>query len=387
MRYIKVALAVIVMLAATAAQSRTWRVELDGSADYTNIQPAVEASSSGDTILIGAGRFSQTFLYHAPGWSDQVVVGINNKDLTLIGSGQSVTIIGPAARDALLWPGPIGIMVDLGCDIRIESLTTENIRCGVYFWSDHLEMHNCTLRNHDVALATWGANGTALTQCRFESSDRGILGGSRGYGLSVSNCEYIGISEYHISLQDIEEIIIDNCSFYTGYVAAQFDGDDCFGTISNCIVHTGYGPHFASISGAQMVLVDNVMHGGNKQLQVTSGTITGQGNVLHGTDQAGGGFATIYCAGGYLDFSNNHIMRGNAQHLILAEYFIQPETIILNLENNWWGTTDVDSLALWMHDMNDDPANHVLIDYSPYCGGPIANEDMSFGEIKAMFRR
>jgi len=136
-----------------------------------------------------------------------------------------------------------------------------------------------------------------------------------------------------------------------------------------------------------MELVENVMHGGNKQLQVASGTITGHGNVLHGTDQTGGGFATIYCAGGHLELTNNHIMRGNAQHLILAEYFIQPETIILNLENNWWGTTDADSLTLWMHDINDDPSNHVLIDYSPYFGGPIANEDMSFGEIKAMFRR
>lgn len=387
MRYIRVALYVAVILTATAAQSRTWRVEVDGSADFTNIQPAVEAAVDGDSILIGAGRFSQTFLYHAPGWSDQVVVGINNKDLTLIGSGQNVTFIGPAARDALLWPGPIGIMVDLDCDVRIEALTTENIRCGIYFWSDHLEIDRCSFYNHDIAISSWGVNGTIINDSLFIGNEIGIWSSSRGYGMIVTNCEFIGYSTFHISLKDVESTLIQHCNFTNAAVAIQFDGSSCYGNIIECQVLSGTGPHFASVSHAQMEITDNRLHGGNKQLFVGSGTIIGHGNVLYGTDYTGGGFATIYCVGGYLELNNNHIMRGNAQYLVLAEYYIQPETIVLNLKNNWWGAADSDSLALWMHDINDDPSNHVVIDYSPYYGGPIANEDMSFGEIKAMFRR
>lgn len=44
-------------LLASGAEARTWRVERDGSGDYTIIQDAVDAAASGDTIRIGPGRF------------------------------------------------------------------------------------------------------------------------------------------------------------------------------------------------------------------------------------------------------------------------------------------------------------------------------------------
>lgn len=42
---------------ANCAWSETWRVAGDGSGDWLSIQAAVEASASGDTILISPGRY------------------------------------------------------------------------------------------------------------------------------------------------------------------------------------------------------------------------------------------------------------------------------------------------------------------------------------------
>ncbi len=376
-----------ILLISSFATARTWRVELDASADFTNIQPAVEASADGDTILIGAGRFDQTFLYHASGWSDQVVVGINNKDLTLIGSGQNVTIIGPAVKDALLWPGPIGIMVDLGCDISIAALTTENNRNGVYFWSDHLEMRNCSLRNHDIGIITWGTDGTIVDYCQFDADEYGIVGGSQGYGLSVTNCEFVGLSSKHISLQGYEVVVIDNCQFYNASSAVQFDGSSCEGTISNCVVHSGTGSHLVCISHATMNIYNNEMFGGLNHLAAVTGTINGSGNVLNGPIRDGIDCATVYGQMGTYNLHDNHIYRGAASYAFKLYDYVQPQMIELDLRNNWWGTTDPGTLASWVYDEHDDPSLNVHTMIEPFHEGPVPNENMSFGEIKAMFRR
>ena len=50
-----VVVAVLLGLALPVA-ARTWRVEKDGSGDFTVIQDAVDAAAAGDTIRIGPGR-------------------------------------------------------------------------------------------------------------------------------------------------------------------------------------------------------------------------------------------------------------------------------------------------------------------------------------------
>jgi len=100
--------ALLAVLLATQSIAATYRVELDGSADFTNLQPAVDAAATGDTIQIGPGRWDQYVMYEAPGWTDQVVVAVDYKNLTLIGSGQDVTYLGPEVAPTE-WnnPGPI----------------------------------------------------------------------------------------------------------------------------------------------------------------------------------------------------------------------------------------------------------------------------------------
>ena len=97
---------VFLSLGATAAAGRTWTVRKDGTGDFQVIQDAVDASSDGDLIDIGPGRFDdyQT-VYHngTPIWD--VYVLIEGKNLTLDGAGSNQTIIGPADQGFHLGQG------------------------------------------------------------------------------------------------------------------------------------------------------------------------------------------------------------------------------------------------------------------------------------------
>ena len=50
---------VILLLLPQATLAATWHVEQDGSGDFDDIQPAVDAAAAGDTILIGPGHYDQ----------------------------------------------------------------------------------------------------------------------------------------------------------------------------------------------------------------------------------------------------------------------------------------------------------------------------------------
>jgi pectin methylesterase-like acyl-CoA thioesterase len=84
-----------------------WRVERDGSSDFTSIQPAIEAAAEGDTILIGPGRYDEFFEVQTPGWTEPVVVWVNKDNLTIIGADPEQTIIGPEEYYAPL-EAPLG---------------------------------------------------------------------------------------------------------------------------------------------------------------------------------------------------------------------------------------------------------------------------------------
>jgi hypothetical protein len=83
-----------VLLLPSLSLAATWRVERDGSADFSMIQPAIDAAAAGDTILIGPGRFPEFEDVTCPGWTYPVGVWVNKDDLTIIGAGSEQTIIG-----------------------------------------------------------------------------------------------------------------------------------------------------------------------------------------------------------------------------------------------------------------------------------------------------
>ncbi|MEW6747991.1 MAG: hypothetical protein AB1486_35195, partial [Planctomycetota bacterium] len=78
MRKIFACFCLLVTLAPASVASRTWIVALDGSGDFTQVQPAIDAASPGDIILVKPGTYDSFIL---------------NKALTVVGSGQDLTTI------------------------------------------------------------------------------------------------------------------------------------------------------------------------------------------------------------------------------------------------------------------------------------------------------
>ena len=88
---------VILLLLPQATLAATWHVEQDGSGDFDDIQPAVDAAAAGDTILIGPGHYDQARSVLLPGWSFEadVIVYVNKERLTFIGENRDEVVVGP----------------------------------------------------------------------------------------------------------------------------------------------------------------------------------------------------------------------------------------------------------------------------------------------------
>ena len=128
----------LVILAAVVttgtAGAATWHVEQDGSGDFDDIQPAVDAAAAGDTILIGPGHYDQARSVLIPQWAGEtdVFVYVDKEDLTFIGSDRDEVIVGPSVYYSTYF-GPKGFATgDLTQRWRIENVTMQNMWDGVY---------------------------------------------------------------------------------------------------------------------------------------------------------------------------------------------------------------------------------------------------------------
>ena len=83
----------LLLMLTSQANATTWRVEQDGSGDFSTIPESIAASSPGDTILIGPGRFTETVDFVFAGTtSTDVYVPVSVDSLTLIGSSRPCPI-------------------------------------------------------------------------------------------------------------------------------------------------------------------------------------------------------------------------------------------------------------------------------------------------------
>ncbi len=385
---------VLLVCLSVSAVAGTIFVEKDGSGDFVSIQTAVEAAASGDTIRIGPGRWAQKFEYSVPGgesWTDSVIVAVDYKDMTLIGSGQGVTFIGPEDAMPYGYPGPMGVLSLTDNYLSVQDITIEHMRSGVYYFGVDLSVKRVEFRDSYIGSVFGADNRVEFRECQFiNCTSDGIIGTHRNTTVYIDGCVFEndplngGIS---IVLQNIEDILITECEFSGAGAAIQFDGPTCSGIVRDCVVFSGIGPHFTSISGANMDLQGNELWGGGRQLGARgTGRVTGSNNIFHGPDWDVANHWTISLGRGFLDLHNNHILKGKGSLTVYTYNYNIYDDVVHDLTNNWWGTTDTDSIEAWILDIHDNPDEHVEILYDPILESPVPSEKKSMSDLKSLFR-
>ena len=88
------------------------------------------------------------------------------------------------------------------------------------------------------------------------------------------------------------------------------------------------------------------------------------------------------------EVSDNHFLRvGDTAYWVWVEdYFPVTNPYTINLENNYWGTTDTALLDRWIYDGYDDEDVHVWIDYQPMLDAPVQTQSATWGAVKSLFR-
>jgi len=84
---------------------------------------------------------------------------------------------------------------------------------------------------------------------------------------------------------------------------------------------------------------------------------------------------------------HNHIIKGE-NYAVEIHGCNGPDGTTLDMTENWWGTTDPDSIAAWIYDGHDQQWPHLecYVDFEPFLDGPVPADETSLGGLKARYR-
>lgn len=89
-------------------------------------------------------------------------------------------------------------------------------------------------------------------------------------------------------------------------------------------------------------------------------------------------------------FENNHAERQIRPAVVLRKNSRSNRSergaANVDLRNNYWGTSDPDSIAAMIRDGNDDPTIKQTVQFEPFSPVPLDTEKKSLGGFKAFFR-
>jgi hypothetical protein len=354
------------------AEARTWRVEKDGSGDYTVIQDAVDAAAEGDTILIGPGEYTESSVWeYDVGYFGETYVGVPIDNITLIGAGRDLTIIGPAEKN---WDEQNFLPKGISLRSRV---------------SDGLVIENLTVRNCREGLRLSG-----------EAVARNLLLYENGSGIYAFNDTFT-IEDSEIRGSDFIGVIYVR-SDKTSYVRrVQF---------INCVLGA------LSLNGPKLIIEDSEFRNAavyaeaqfNARMEMYRcvGTGSGNGGI---TSQFGSDFLVEDCR---LTVRNQTvvIMEGSRATIRGSHLRSRVEQVITTLQRGqpivngcdliseasperrfavFLGVTvdDHPDLAELIMDGNDDPRIDEFVDFSDWLTGPVSTQSSSFGGLKGTYRQ
>jgi hypothetical protein len=306
-RYKCLAALAALLLAASPLTAATWRVELNGSGDFTDIQPAVDAAAAGDTIRIGPGRFATFHAIGLPGYFDEVIVLIRKPNLTFIGAGKNVTRIGPTSAYVPYAKAPRAFFSLSPNAFALRDLTVENVYALV-FASNYVDIEGCTFNapDHRINCITIYDSAAHVESCEFTLyGARGVTLNGPSTGAVINACQFTGTGNSNPI----------NCSFGTRTVSVSgcnitnggFVFYDATGSVANCTFVNGIATAFYIDMPTSDILLNNVTIEGGAEVGLSihgSSRVTAEGLVIAGTTTA----AITTSARAFLGIHNSSIL-------------------------------------------------------------------------------
>jgi hypothetical protein len=386
LRPIGLNVAAVILMAALpvgVAWGRTWTVERDGSGDFMVIQDAVLASSPGDTILLGPGRFPEHAPFQLGVTNFDTYVGVDVDNLTIIGSGPGLSVVGPDTPN-IVGLEPRGFAFGVGVTrLTIENLTIENVRDGIYAEGGSLHVNSSLIRKCRWGSILVNAVDSRISTSTIDSCETGISALRGSDGLVVSDL-FVHGSDTAIVTQNAENVLFDVLEVSHTTIAVVVAGGSA--TIQNSSLITT-GVTLVASDGSNVELIQSKLVSELKAIR-----ISGQNSLLTGAANAirGGTFSALHMeALGNAVISASDIVKGGGPAVFADGYQFEP-TFNIDLRNNYWGTTEADSIAAWIIDGNDlhDPPldpNYSNVLFEPFREQSIPTVKRSLGSLKASF--
>lgn len=366
-------------------RSVVWRVEQDGTGDFTVIQDAIDAAWPGDTIRIGPGRFEE-YADSGDPWETYACLNIP-KNLTIVGSGAGVTVIGLPVWDPLFMWYVVGIYVaGTGVQITVRDLTVVNVFDGVRGEGQDLTISDCEFRACDYGVTAGGTGRTVVERCRFlDIHTHGIISAD-GRLLFVSDCEFVGdggMTSDAICCNTPQGNVIRSCRGWNlrSGIQLEFGG---WATVAGCEM-TAQVLALYIVEGTAAVVVDNVFTGSLRAAQCEGAYLEARRNIFNG------GSDTCVWIGCPVEFHGNHLINGGGSSLRVWWYrHGLTEPYDLDVTGNYWGTGDADQIAAWIEDYHDhDPSDdrfYAIARYAPFADQPVQTQPATWGAVKALFQ-
>ncbi|MBK7673097.1 MAG: hypothetical protein IPJ24_17185 [bacterium] len=384
------------MCLAIPAIGTTWHVAKDGSGDFSVIQDAVNAAASGDTIRVGAGRFDDKHQIGNPPAQKYVRFHVTIEEVTIIGAGRDLTVIGPAQPWSIIQGNDCGAYLDRyygAAVVRIAGIRFENMHCGVMSMSsvDSLIVTGSAFGGHRIGIRSETTH-SEVRDCRFDSvayTSYYHLGTSGPDVLRVDGCTFIldlqpATPQQHMLIQATADAEVDNCTFLRGTAGVVVTlGSDA--RIHECLFDGQSQGGVAN--GGQRIALERCEFRNQRSALSQYGTqaLWAVDNI-HVSDVTLATLEYVALFGGYI--RNSTLARGERYVVcdITPEKRADATPATLDMTNNWWGTADPDSIQAWIYDGNDRPEDPYFIQCDPFLPGPLPVQKKSLGGVKALFR-
>jgi hypothetical protein len=366
--------------AASEALARTWIVDRQGGGDFTTIQPAVNAASSGDTILLHAGRYLEYAPYDAGALTEDTYVVLEKPDLTLRGVDRDSVIIGPETYEWTTTNEPNGFFVAAsatGC--VLESLTIENIPAASE-QDAAATMRDVRVVGTYYGIASYSLEPVLFERLELENCSSHCIGIWRRAQNSVIRDSEIRGYVTGILASSVQNLVVENCRFADGAVIKFQTGGS--GTVQRC----AFAPGAVVVgNGPEVEVIDCLFDPNpdtNVQVISASARIT-QSKLAKSAVENIAIHSTSDVLVNQNDLLNSYEWQGPPTIWVRDD--TAPFGMTVNFEQNWWGTADVEQISNWIIDATDQPSRNIIVDFEPFLTQSIPTRKQSLSELKRRF--